>query len=113
MLRYHGNLEIKVAPEISAYTQPLLYPTTFELFRHPHAASKRSSIFKVVLDALPTNRSLHTKDKTEWRHMYDYARIGAGLQSYQDAKEVLLFNSDGQIMDVSISAPHDQGPPSR
>jgi len=106
MLRYHGNIEAKVAPEISQIKQPCLYPTTFQLSSHPDPASRRADVFKVVLDALPTNRCLHTKDKTEWRHMYDYARLGASIQSYQDAKEVLLFNGDGEIMDASISTPY-------
>jgi len=106
MLRYHGNVEVKVLPEISSIKHPCLYPTTFRLSSHPDPASRRADVFKVVLDALPTNRCLHTKDKTEWRHMYDYARLGASIQSYQDAKEVLLFNGDGQIMDASISTPY-------
>ena len=38
--------------------------------------------------------------------MYDYARLSAGIQSFQDAKEVLLFNSDGEIMDASITTPY-------
>jgi len=106
MLRYHGTVEVKVLPEISGVKQPLLYPTTLELFSHPHPAAKRADVFKVVLDALPTNKCLHTKDKTEWRPMYDYARLGAGIQSYQDAKEVLLFNADGNVMDGSITTPY-------
>lgn len=38
--------------------------------------------------------------------MYDYARQAAGIQSYQDAKEVLLFNLDHEIMDASITTPY-------
>lgn len=101
IVRYHGNIETHVTSDLTIHKQPLLYPTSLELFKHPHSAATRYHHFKVVLDALPTNRSLHTKDKTEWRHMYDYARVGAGIQSFQDAKEVLLFNADGEIMDVS------------
>ncbi|KAF2154131.1 hypothetical protein K461DRAFT_123091 [Myriangium duriaei CBS 260.36] len=105
-LKYHGNIEINVSPEMSPYKKPLLYPTTLELFGHNHEASQRSSIYKIVLDALPTTKSLHTKAKTEWRSMYDYARFSAGIQSFQDAKEVLLFNADGEVMDGSITTPY-------
>lgn len=38
--------------------------------------------------------------------MYDYARQCASIQSYQDAKEVLLFNKENQIMDGSITTPY-------
>lgn len=105
-LKYHGNIEINVSPDVSPYKKPLLYPTTLELFGHKHDASLRSGIYKAVLDALPTNKSLHTKAKTEWRSMYDYARVSAGIQSFQDAKEVLLFNAEGEIMDGSITTPY-------
>ncbi|GAM84900.1 hypothetical protein ANO11243_029020 [Dothideomycetidae sp. 11243] len=107
-LKYHGNIEVSVAPEMSPYKRPLLYPTTLELFggESMHEAFKRHCIYKVVLDALPTYKSLHTKTKTEWRSMYDYARVSAGIQSFQDAKEVLLFNAEGQIMDGSITTPY-------
>ncbi|KAF2223944.1 aminotransferase class IV-domain-containing protein [Elsinoe ampelina] len=105
-LKYHGNLVIDVMPEVSLYKKPLLYPTTLELFKHPHEAASRCNNFKVVLDTLPTNKSLHTKSKTEWRPMYDYARFSAGIESYQDAKEVLLYNADGEIMDGTITTPY-------
>ena len=105
-LKYHGYIEIAVAPDLTPHKNPLLYPTTLELFRHPHDAAARHSNYKVVLDALPTNRTIHTKSKTEYRSMYDYARLSAGIQSFQDAKEVLLFNSDGESMDASITTPY-------
>ena len=38
--------------------------------------------------------------------MYNYARHCASIQSYQDAKEVLLFNKDQFIMDGSITTPY-------
>ena len=102
MLRYHGNVEITVAPDLSTEKQPLLYPTSLAPSQNSHPAAKRSDVYKVVLETLPTNKCLHTKDKTEWRHMYNFARLSAGIQSFQDAKEVLLYNAAGDIMDVSI-----------
>lgn len=49
---------------------------------------------------------MYTRDKTYYRTMYDYARQCASIQSYQDAKEVLLFNKENQIMDGSITTPY-------
>jgi len=79
---------------------PLLYPTSLEIFRNTHEACKTSKMYKVVLDALPSARNVHTKNKTHYRAPYNYARLIAGIESFEDAKEVLLFNSDGEVMDV-------------
>lgn len=104
------KMEVTVQP-IFQVKPPLLFPTTLDYTRMPTTdAAQLHRIFKVVLDALPTNRTLFTRDKTHLRTMYNYARQCAQIQSYQDAKEVLLFNSDGEIMDVS--APSYPLPPS-
>jgi len=120
-IQYHGKVRIQVASDLSPHKDPLLYPRTLDIpseisspsifsstssFKHMANPAHRSNIFKVMLDALPTTKSLHTKAKTEYRGPYDYARMGAHLESYQDAKEVLLFNADGEIMDASITTPY-------
>lgn len=106
-LKYHGNLNISVEPIISRHKNPLLFPTTLDIYQNRTSeASETSSIFKTVLDVLPTAKSVQTKNKTENRTTYNYARACAGIQSYQDAKEVLLFNADGEIMDGSITTPY-------
>lgn len=105
MLRYHGNLEFDVLPILLSCKQHLLYPPTFDLDPVPARApaSTRFEHFKVVLDALPSDKTLHTRYKTENRLCYDYSRRVAAIESFQDAKEVLLFNKDGQIMDVGVN----------
>lgn len=95
-------MEIDISPELSPYKQPLLYPPSLEYEGCVDTAAKRHKIFKVVLDVLPSNKSLHTKFKTEERQTYMYARRIAEINSFQDAKEVLLFNKDGDIMDVCL-----------
>ena len=85
---------------MSPHKQPLLYPTSLEYDCHSNPAAKRHQVFKAGLDVLPSNKSLHTKFKTEERQTYMYARRIADINSFQDAKEVLLFNRDGDIMDV-------------
>ena len=105
-MRYHGNLVFDIQPIASPAKDPLLFPTSLDTFQPKCEASRTATLFQAVLDTLPTARSIHTKDKTYWRHTYDYARSCAGIQTYQDMKEVLLFNCDGEIMDGSITTPY-------
>jgi 4-amino-4-deoxychorismate lyase len=96
-------MEIGVEP-IMTKKQPLLFPTTLDLNKQSPAL--QTPIFKAVLDVLPTRTTTFTRDKTHYRTMYNYARQCAGIQSYQDAKEVVLFNRDNQVMDGSITTPY-------
>ncbi|GAB7349977.1 hypothetical protein MBLNU459_g0664t1 [Dothideomycetes sp. NU459] len=105
-LRHSGVIDIGVEPILAPPKPPLLFPTTLELGRQQAEVASRKTIFKVVLDVLPTRSSMYTRDKTYYRSMYDYARQCAQIQSYQDAKEVLLFNKDNHIMDGSITTPY-------
>lgn len=104
-LRHNGKIEIGVEPILSS-KPPLLFPQTLDLSKQTHCAGTSKPIFKVVLDVLPTRSSTYTRDKTHYRTMYNYARVCAGIQSYQDAKEVLLYNKDDTIMDCSITTPY-------
>lgn len=89
-----------------ATKQPLLFPTTLDLGKCSGEAASQHLIFKAVLDVLPTRTTTFTRDKTHYRTMYNYARQCAQIQSYQDAKEVILFNRDNQVMDGSITTPY-------
>lgn len=104
-LRHNGRLEIGVEP-ILATKPPLLFPTTLELAKQTHCAATMKPLFKAVLDVLPTRSSVYTREKTHYRTMYNYARHCALIQSYQDAKEVLLFNREQFVMDGSITTPY-------
>lgn len=89
-----------------ATKQALLFPTTLDLNKQNQEAGSQTPIFKAVLDVLPTRTTTFTRDKTHYRTMYNYARQCAQIQSYQDAKEVILFNRDNQVMDGSITTPY-------
>lgn len=104
-MRHSGKMEIGVEP-IMAKKQPLLFPTTLDLDKQHQEIASQTPIFKAVLDVLPTRTTTFTRDKTHYRTMYNYARQCAGIQSYQDAKEVILFNRDNQVMDGSITTPY-------
>ncbi|KAF1354730.1 aminotransferase class IV-domain-containing protein [Delphinella strobiligena] len=104
-LRHNGRLEIGVEP-ILATKPPLLFPTTLDLAGQTHCAASTKPIFKAVTDVLPTRTTTHTRDKTYYRTMYNYARHCANIQSYQDAKEVILYNADNFVMDGSITTPY-------
>lgn len=98
-------MEIGIEP-IMTTKQPLLFPTTLDLGKSSQQAASSTPIFKAVLDVLPTRTTTFTRDKTHYRTMYNYARQCASIQSYQDAKEVILFNRDNQVMDGSITTPY-------
>lgn len=85
---------------------PLLFPTSLDLDKQTHCAATTNPLFKVVLDSLATRTSVFTRDKTHYRTMYEYARNQATIQSYQDAKEVLLYNQKFDLMDGSITTPY-------
>lgn len=105
-LRHNGRLEIGVEPIMSTKS-PLLFPDTFDLNeKQTHPSASKKPIFKTVLDVLPTRNTTYTRDKTYYRTMYNYARHCAGIQSFQDAKEVLLYNKDDFVMDGSITTPY-------
>ncbi|KAI7305042.1 hypothetical protein KC315_g14881 [Hortaea werneckii] len=60
--------------------------------------------WEIYLDDRPTEVSETTMYKTSERFCYDRARATAGIESYVERKEVLLFNPEGEIMDGSITS---------
>ncbi|KAJ6441428.1 aminodeoxychorismate lyase [Purpureocillium lavendulum] len=57
----------------------------------------------VVIDTEPTPASLFTGHKTSAREMYNAARDRAGLVSYDEPKEILLWNESGEVTEGSIT----------
>lgn len=57
----------------------------------------------VVVDNIATPASPFTGHKTSVRDMYDSARKRAGLTSFNEHKEVLLWNERGEITEGSIT----------
>lgn len=62
--------------------------------------------WKVTLDDRATEMSEATWHKTSDRSMYDRARESAGIETFADPHEVLLYNTRGEIMDGSITTPY-------
>ena len=59
-----------------------------------------------MLDTQPTEATESTMFKTSDRTAQGRARAGAGIYSLGTYKEVLLYNTDGQILDGSNSTPY-------
>ncbi|UNI16569.1 Aminodeoxychorismate lyase [Purpureocillium takamizusanense] len=57
----------------------------------------------VVVDSLPTPASLFTGHKTSVRDMYNAARARVGLVSYDEPREILLWNENGEVTEGSIT----------
>ncbi|TKA63450.1 hypothetical protein B0A55_10484 [Friedmanniomyces simplex] len=60
----------------------------------------------VCLDRRPTETGAGTMYKTWDRSFYDRARASAGILTFMELREVLLYNEDEEIMDASISTPY-------
>ncbi|KAH8882270.1 hypothetical protein GQ53DRAFT_596493, partial [Thozetella sp. PMI_491] len=60
-------------------------------------------VFDVFVDSQPATASVYTRHKTAVRQMYTDSRARAGLESYEEPEEVLLWNKDGLLMEGSIS----------
>ncbi|KAG7099760.1 hypothetical protein E1B28_001573 [Marasmius oreades] len=64
---------------------------------------QNSGTISLTLDTLPTPSSIFTSTKTTQRPHYDAARARAGLKSYTDPVDVILFNEQGLITETSIA----------
>ncbi|KAK5133531.1 hypothetical protein LTR08_007668 [Meristemomyces frigidus] len=60
----------------------------------------------VTLDTTPTMPTACTSHKTSDRSHYDRARASADILSYTEAREVLLYNPRGEVLDGSITTPY-------
>lgn len=60
----------------------------------------------VCLDQQPIETGAKTKYKTGDRLFYERARASAGIKTFSESREVLLYNHDEEVMDASISTPY-------
>ncbi|KAH7105174.1 aminotransferase [Auriculariales sp. MPI-PUGE-AT-0066] len=60
------------------------------------------SLFEVTLDTMPTPASIFTRHKTTYRPHYSEARARAGIVDFNDRKEVILFNEDGEVAECTL-----------
>ncbi len=79
-----------------------LFPKTLDL---PRGAAQGTE-WTVVLDDRPTEVTESTMFKTWDRSPQSRARADAGILSVGTTKDVLLFNSDNEILDGSNSTPY-------
>ncbi|KAL0068532.1 Aminodeoxychorismate lyase [Marasmius tenuissimus] len=78
-------------------------PTSDSFFLPPSESESGTEEFTLIMDTSPTPSSLFTSTKTTQRSHYDAARARAGLQSYADPIDVLLYNEEGMITETSIT----------
>jgi 4-amino-4-deoxychorismate lyase len=108
--------EIQVEPPTPFQPSPLtggaltMGPTDYQPV--PPTTSKICSSLKrtytILLDSQPTPYNAHTIYKTTYRPHYDKSRsrVLTPDPTSELAEEVLLYNSDGQIMEGSITTPY-------
>lgn len=95
-----GKMSIELMP-VDRIPMCRLFPTTFS---SPPFAN--GPTWTVVLDNRGTEKGAATMYKTNDRTMYERARSVAGITSFYQAKEVLLWNTEDEILDGSISTPY-------
>ncbi|KAL4933077.1 aminotransferase [Aspergillus undulatus] len=77
-----------------------------ENFLVPFIINPTSTPWRVYVDTGFTTPSPFTTHKTTAREVYAAARARAGITSLQDTAEVLLVNSNGELMEGSITTPY-------
>lgn len=106
------SLRIKIRSYISGRVTTELWPTPrvpleslfVSSFHTPEELPK--SDWVVVMDIEPTEATESTMYKTSDRFPYSRARTMAGIPTYSTPKEVLLYNTEDEILDGSASTPY-------
>ncbi|KAJ5555360.1 Aminotransferase class IV [Penicillium sp. DV-2018c] len=87
-----------------------VYPTPsidiMSLFIPPLQTNQSPPVWRVYIDAQPTTPSGFTTHKTTARDEYNAARLRAGILSPSDPAEVLIVNTEGEVMEGSITTPY-------
>jgi len=96
-LAFSPNDDVDIDCPRIAQTIPILFPASLD--------DHGSPTWTVCLDVHSTQRNVHTSYKTFDRRPYNQARATAGC-TLAGTKEVLLYNTNGQIMDASIMTPY-------
>lgn len=73
---------------------------------HP---SDTAASWQIVLDAQPTPQSAYTRYKTTAREAYDAARGRAGIRSWAEPCEVVLWNAAGEATEGSLTSVYVRG----
>lgn len=79
-----------------------LFPSSFGSPTEPWVVPE----WTITLDSQPTEPSEGTMFKTHDRSAYGRARGSAEILTFQVPKEVLLYTSDGNVLDGSICTPY-------
>ncbi|KAE8381447.1 aminotransferase [Aspergillus bertholletiae] len=72
----------------------------------PSLEVSRPNTWRVYIDSEPTIPSDYTTHKTTSREHYTVARHRSGILSPQEQAEVLLVNTDSEVMEGSITTPY-------
>ena len=63
-----------------------------------------AAVWQIVLDTQPTSQSAYTRYKTTARGAYEAARGRAGIHSWADLREVVLWNAAGEATEGSLTS---------
>lgn len=106
------SLRIKIRSYISGRVTTEIWPLPriplSSLFVHTFRIPDELPLteWRVVMDAEPTEATESTMYKTSDRFPYGRARAMAGIATYYTTKEVLLYNTNDEILDGSTSTPY-------
>ncbi|KAI1000868.1 hypothetical protein K3495_g7334 [Podosphaera aphanis] len=99
-VRLNAAGQLHVEQELTAAVDPAdLYPQQLDTWTTSHA-----TVYMLCPVVSPTCPDSHTRYKTTQRRVYDMARRAAGISSLMDAREALLINSGGEVMEGSLTS---------
>jgi 4-amino-4-deoxychorismate lyase len=97
-----GSCNVDVHAATPCPLQSLFIPSPSEA----PTSLRPNSPWRLYVDTERTTPTAFTTHKTTARDHYTAARERVGIQSPQDPLEVLLINTDGEIMEGSITTPY-------
>ena len=107
----YESLRIKVRSYISGRVTTEIWPMARIPINQLYVPSFKSpdqleAGWAVVMDVEPTEATESTMYKTSDRFPYGRARAMAGIPTFTTPKEVLLYNTENEILDGSIATPY-------
>jgi hypothetical protein len=100
----NGQIRTEIFNPIPRLPLSTLFPATLGTPAEHRDSGKIE--WTISLDANPTEPTESTIIKTYDRSAYDRARASAGITSFAERREVLLYTASGLVLDGSLSTPY-------
>ena len=96
-----GRMHTEIFTSIARLPHAVMFPPSFG-----SPTDHKNAAWTVTTNSEPTKPTESTMIKTHDRSAYDRARANAGILTYAEKREVLLWTAKGNVLDGSISTPY-------